>query len=115
MTRKLHNGKEELSTITDEPGSLNLRSGKYSGLDIDIRRNSVQDADRILRVRLAMDGCDDTKFFCRLDQVEALVGKVAVSTFSRFDKEVIYKERWTSSIYYCLPIIQFTDKQCDTI
>ena len=47
MIWKLKNGIEELSTIADEPGSLNLRSGKYTGLDVDLRRNSVQEAKRL--------------------------------------------------------------------
>jgi len=37
MTWKLHNGTEELSTIKDEPGSLNLRSDKYTGFDVELR------------------------------------------------------------------------------
>ena len=41
MTWKLNNGTEELSSIKDEPGTLNLRSGKYTGLEVDLRRNSV--------------------------------------------------------------------------
>ena len=71
MTWKLQNGKEELSNIMDEPVSLNLRSGKYAGLDIDLRRNLVQDAERLLRDRLALDGGDDTEFSYRLDQAKA--------------------------------------------
>ena len=56
MTWKLDKGGEELSTLEDEPGILNLRSDKYTGLDVELRRNSVSDAERLLGARLALDG-----------------------------------------------------------
>ena len=62
MTWNLHNGKDKLSTITDEPGSLNLRSVKYTDPDIDLRRKSVQHAERLLGARLALDEGKYTKF-----------------------------------------------------
>ena len=62
MTWKLQSGTEELSSTSDEPGNLNLRSGKYTGLEVDLRRNSVQDAERLLGVRLALDGGDDAEY-----------------------------------------------------
>jgi len=48
MTWKLKGGTEELSTNQDEPGLLSLRSDKYTGMDVELRRNSVQDAERLL-------------------------------------------------------------------
>ena len=56
MTWKLKNGTEELRTIKDDPGSLNLRSEKYTGLAVELRRDSVQDAERLLGAHLALDG-----------------------------------------------------------
>ena len=50
-----------------------------------------------------------------LDQSKALAGKVVSSPFSRFDAKLIYRERWVSSVGYCLPITQFTNAQCDEI
>ena len=98
MTWKLQNGTEELSSTSDEPGNLNLRSGKYTGLEVDLRRNSVQDAERLLGVRLALDGGDDAEYSYRLDQTKALAGKLITSPFTRYDAEVIYRKRWISSI-----------------
>ena len=115
MTWKLKNGTEELSTIKDEPGSLNLRSDKYKGRDAELRRNSVQDVERLLGDLLALDGGDEAEFSFRLDQAKALTGKVASSPFSRYGAEVIYRERWISSIGYTLPITQFNAKKCDKI
>ena len=115
MTWKLNNGTEELSSIKDEPGTLNLRSGKYTGLEVDLRCNSVQETERLLGVRLALDGGDDAEYSYRLDQAKALAGKLITSPFTRYDAEVIYRERWIASVGYCLPITQFTEAQCDKI
>ena len=68
MTWKLKNGKEELSSIEDEPGSLNLRSDKYTGLDVKLRRNSVREAERLLGARLSLEGGDTVEYEYRLDQ-----------------------------------------------
>lgn len=103
-----------MSTIKDESGSLNLRSKKYTGLGVELRKYSVQDVERLLGARLDLYGGDEAEFSFRLDQVKALAGKVASSPFTRYDAEVIYKEMLISSSGYCLPI-QFTTKKCDKI
>lgn len=48
MIWKLENNKELLSSLRDRPGSLNLRSDKYTCLDVELRRNSVNDTERLL-------------------------------------------------------------------
>ena len=115
MTWKLSNETEELNTNNEEPGSLSLRSDKYTGLDIELRRNSVQDAERLLGVRLALDGGDEAEFSYRLVQTTHLAGKVTSSPCFRYDTDNIYRMIWISSIGYCLPITQFTEQQCDNI
>ena len=55
MTWKLDTGGEELSTLKDEPGILNLRSDKYTWLDVELRMNSASDAERLLGAMLALD------------------------------------------------------------
>ena len=80
---------------------------------MELRRNSVQDAEKLLGVHLALYGGDEAEFSSHLDQAKALADKVASSSFYRHDAKVIYRERWISSIGYCIPITQFTAKQCD--
>ena len=82
-------------------------------MEVELRRNSVHEAERILGARLALDGGDESEFTYRLDQATALAGKIISSPFSRYDIEVIYNQRWISSVGYCLPVTQFTDAQCD--
>ena len=62
-----------------------------------------------------MDENDDAEFEYRLDQSKILAGKITSSPFNRWDAEVIYRERWLSSIGYCLPITQFTTEQIKAI
>lgn len=75
----------------------------------------MNDTERLLGDRLALDGGDEVEYYFRLDQVKALSDKVASFPFLRYDVEVIYRERQISSISYYLPITQFTDNQCDNI
>ena len=53
--------------------------------------------------------------FYRLDQAKKLAGKIRTSTFTRYVTEVIYREGGISFIGCCRPIIQFSDKKCNSI
>ena len=90
---KLQNGTEALSTIKDEPGSLNLQSDENTGLDVELRRNSVHGTERLLWARLALDGGGEVEYSFRLDQAKALPSNVSSSPFSRYDTEVIYIQK----------------------
>lgn len=104
----MNGGTKDPSTNQDEPGLLSLRSDKCMGMDVELRRNSVQDTERLLGVSLALDGGDEAEFSYILGQAKALAGKAISSPFSRYDTEVIYRQRWMSYIGYCSPITQFT-------
>jgi len=45
----------------------------------------------------------------------ALAGRIKQSPLTRFDAEIVYRERWMSTIKYCLPITRFTQQQCHQI
>ena len=75
----------------------------------------MDDAERLLGARLTLDGGDTEEYKYRLDQAKELAGKITASPFTRYDAEIIYRERWISTVGYCLPITQFTDEQCDEI
>ena len=115
MAWKLKKGKEEMTTIEESPGTLSLRSEKYKGMTVKLRRNEVVTAERQLGVRLAMSGHDDDEYIYRLEQSKTLAGKIHSSPFSRNAAEIIYRESWLSSVGYYLPITQFDAKQCKTI
>ena len=60
-----------------------------------------------------MDGTDTSEYAYRLLQSQTLAGKIWSPPFSRLDAETIYRERWISSVGYCLPVTQLTDSQCE--
>ena len=80
MAWKLHKGKEEMTTIEESPGTLSLRSEKYKGMRVTLRRNKVETAERQLRVRLAMSGQDDDEYVYRLNQSKNLAEKTPFFT-----------------------------------
>ena len=77
MAWKIAAGTEKLCTIKDTPGSVNLRSEKYTGHEIYLKRIEVHTAERQLGVRLATDGNDTAEYTHRLQQSKLLAGKVA--------------------------------------
>lgn len=89
VTWKLKNIREDCSSLKDEPGTVHWRSDKYTGLNVELRKNYVNDAERQPWARLALDGGDEAEYSYRLDQAKALAGKVASSPFSMHDTEVI--------------------------
>lgn len=115
ITWKEAKGMEVLCTIEYSPEELWLKSIKYPGLEVKIKRNEVNKGEQILGVRLALDGNNEAEFKYRKKQARDLAGKISSPPFSRGDAEVIYKERWIPPIGYCLPITQFTQNECHKI
>ena len=56
MTWKLHKGSEVFCTIEKDPGSLSMKSEKYTGMTVDIKQQEVATAEMILGVRLTLVG-----------------------------------------------------------
>ena len=115
MSWKTAKGREILETIEESPGDLELSSIKFPGLQVHLNRNEASKGERILGVRLLLDGNDKHEFEYRMGQVKELAGRICSSPFSRQDAEVIYRKRWVPSVGFCLPITQFTKKQCNAI
>ena len=110
MGWELKKGKEVLSSIKEPPGSIRMAS--QDGEATEIKRIEPGDAERILGVRCAINGDDTTEFNYRLLEATKLAGKISHSPLSRFDAEVVCRERWMATIKYCLPITRFTQEQC---
>ena len=47
---------------------------KYTGMEVELRKNKVDEAERLLGVRLDMERYDTTEYLFRLDQTEKLAG-----------------------------------------
>ena len=53
-----------------------MRSENYTGMEVKLRRNKIDDAKHILGVRLVLDWGDDTEYLFRLDQANKVAGKM---------------------------------------
>lgn len=115
MSWQQQHGREVLAPIAASPGDMCISSVKYPGLQVQLDRNEPSKGERLLGVRLALDGNDKDEYRYRLSQSTELSGKIMSSPLSRVDAEVIYRERWLSSVGYCLPITQLSDTECDEI
>lgn len=116
MAWKLKTGKNNLFDIIDAPGTLSRKSEKYQGMRIELTRKEARAVKYQLRAMLSVCVCGGVyQYIYRLDQSKILICKIIYLSLTRKDAEIIYKEQWISLVGYCLPITQFTAKQCDVI
>ena len=47
-----------------------------------------------------------------MGEAKTLAGRIKHAPLSRFDAEVVFRERWMATIKYCLPITRFTVGEC---
>ena len=55
-----------------------------------------------------MDGKDTKEYEERLIKVKELASNIKDNSLDRYDAHTVYRERWVSSIGYCLRVTQFT-------
>ena len=67
MTWQLQYITEKICKIKEAEGSLTLRSDKYTGMEVELRRNKVNEAERLLEVTLDTEGDDATEYLLCLD------------------------------------------------
>ena len=114
MGWKKEKGAEVLGSMADLPGSIQIESTEGEA-PVTIKRIEAWDAERILGVMCSLEGGDDTELQYRIQQAVLLAGRIKQSPLSRFDAEIVYRERWMSTIKYCLPITRFTPHQCHQV
>ena len=92
MTWGRKKGEEIL--LKDPPiKKLVLNSVKLPGYSEPVEKLETCHGERLLGVRLAMDGNDNDEFKFWLEQSKTLANKIRISPFTRLDSEVIYRER----------------------
>ena len=115
--RKSGGGVEDGPRVGVEVGTVagaEVVDGVGPGVDagVPINRIKADVSEHILGVRLGLDKKESTKLAYRIQEATILVGHINQAPLSRFDAEIVYRERWMSSIKYCLPITRFTRAQC---
>ena len=78
--------------MDEAPGTFDLQSLTYPDLKKQLKRLEFSKGERVLGVRMALDGSDSDELTFRLLQVKALGAQIRMSPFSRLDAETIYRE-----------------------
>ena len=112
----------------NEWGQPKLVSKKESRLDItlnspiaatkqeaSLQRLDPWEADRVLGVRLPMDGTMKIEYRYRLEQIKTFADKMMNSPLTHYDAYIVYECRYRSMIKYPLPVTTFTTEQCNMI
>lgn len=114
MAWKHQKGKEALDSIDELPGTIQINTNNGSTQMI-IKMIEAWEVERMLCVRCGLNGEDDTKLKYRVKQVIGLVGRIKQATLTRFDADIVFRERWMTMIKYCLTITRFNKQRCHQI
>ena len=85
-------GKEVLVESTKVEGKLVMNSVKLPGYSEEVERLANDQGERLLGVRVAIDGSDEDEFTFRQKQVKALAKRITTGPPTRQDAETIYRE-----------------------
>ena len=80
-----------------------------------IKRLEINEAERVLGIRQALNGQYQTEYEYRRKQSNILAGKLSRRAPGRVGAEMIYQQRWRPAITYCTPVANLTKSQCDKI
>ena len=110
----LKKGQEHLGSIAELPGHIRIDTNT-GGPPTDIKRIEAWEAERILGVRCGLNGADDSELSYRTEQAIELAGRIKQAPLTRFDAEIVFRERWMATIKYCLPVTRFDKQQCHQV
>ena len=108
-------GKELMMESNQFQKKLTMYSVKLPGYSEPVDLLERNHGERLLGVRLAINGSDADELKFRKDQVTELAEKIRTGPPLREDAETIYRERWVNSVGYCLPVTQFTEEECNKL
>ena len=80
-----------------------------------LHRLEPNEADRVLGVRLPLDGTMDVEYRHRLQQMKDFARKLSTAPLSHYDAYIVYESRYRAMIRYPLEVTQFTPKQCHNL
>ena len=80
-----------------------------------LSRLEPKEADRVLGIRLPLDGTMKVEYRFREKQIKEFAHKLKHAPLSHYDAYVVYESRYRSMIRYPLAVTQFTIKQCNDL
>ena len=109
-------GQARLETKKDFPGEVGMTSMVEGYMTTQVLgRLESQQSERVLGVRLPLDGNMKDEHAYRCKQVRDFSKKVYNAPLSHWDAWMIYESRYRAMIRYPLPITQSTINQCKEI
>ena len=106
-------GQAQIETIREFPGEVGMISNKNRQDSKQVLgRLEAHQAERVLGVRLPLDGNMKSEFLHRCKQIRSFSKKVFNAPISHWDAWVIYESRYRAMIRYPLPVTLFSDSQC---
>ena len=95
--------------------TIKIPAEEYGGKEGQLTRLETWEAERVLGIRLPMDGTMNTEYNYRNKQMDTLSHSLYHGPFTPKDAYMIYNARYKAMIKYPLPITQFTTQQLDNI
>ena len=109
-------GEETIESAKDFPGQLGLDNTKGNNNDTEyLERLEPRQAERVLGVRIPMDGNMYEELKYRQQQIRELSRNVTRAPINHWDAWIIYESRYRAIIRYPLPVTMFTEAQCNDI
>ena len=109
-------GLSRLNTNLESKGELSMTSPINSGGEAEfLQRLEPGQADRVLGVRLPMDGTMLIEYEYRCQQMKDFANRLKNAPISHYDAYIVYECRYRAMIRYPLAVTHFTPQQCDNI
>ena len=109
-------GEATMETKKEFPGKLGLDSEQVGIISTQyLERLEPSQAERVLGVRVPMDGNMNEEYNFRKSQIRDLSKKIQGAPINHWDAWMIYESRYRAIIRYPLPVTMFTMEQCHDI
>ena len=108
-TERIESKKEFKGTIGMTSQINGSKNQQYLG------RLEPHQAERVLGVRLPLDGNMKVEWIYRCQQMRIFSKKISEAPLTNRDAWIIYESRYRAIIRYPLPVTMFNDRQCNKI
>ena len=109
-------GLPRLATIKQKPGNLELiQTESKNNKKIKIKRMEVTEANRVLGVRMSVDGNWKTEVRHWMGQSRAFASKIRQAKFPRICGIRVFPFMWVAKVRYSASIVGYTREQCNKI
>ena len=109
-------GVPALEDTRDFPGDLKMEHDDDGNITYQkMGRLEPSEAERVLGVRIPLDGTMKEEFKFRSKQIRSLGKRLYKAPLTHWDAWVIYESRYRAIARYPLPVTLFSRKECDMI